>query len=896
MKRTTWVLVLSLQCLLGWSQAFTEDDWAKGFAHRQDSTYFLFNPLRYGEESLEKVSVTGSFRGWSQDLDDPAWQLRLAEDSNWTLGVYNPKFTVIPPRAEFKFRINSGTWLSPPVGTPNEKGGNLVFLQDMTPPTLKAELRSSGNIWMFTDGFERSSHVEDYRLTDAKGHEIPIAEILPNTYTEALVIPAEELDINRVYYLEFPQKYLKTLCSYDGWFRTIYSSKELGANISEDGSETVFRVFAPRAQQIKLYLYKAESGDQPYEEVDMNLDRDGVWEAFVKGNLKGVYYDFTVHGADDPGNHFYGSKPVHISDPYARVNVESWGRSRVWPKTTPATALTDGIPKHEDLIAYEVHVQDFTDLLPVDEDLKGTLPAFHQSGLKNSKGEPVGFDYLVNLGINVVHLMPVQEFLHYDDEDWKAAFKDDPFMIEQGISEENYQWGYRTSHAFAVEGRFRKKGTERGSEREQFRDLVQAFHDKDIAVIIDIVPNHTAENMDRDPYFMHWNVLDKQYYYRTRDLEHIGEYGNEVKTENRPMVQRWLIDQCRHFIEEFGIDGFRIDLAGQIDKQTLIKLRQALGPDIIIYGEPWIASNDPDYENNPSWDWYKHDSPIMFFQDDARNAIKGPVSNPHSKGEDRGYAGGNFREKEKVKRALTSHFPDDRTPLSGISYLDIHDNWALADQFAKSDWDGRFGVDEERYKIAALLLYTSLGPIVTHGGSEMMRSKGAAALKETIKETQSGIKVYLHGKRDTYNMRKANQFIWEQAGRTTDEQDIHCDYAGMYAFWQGLNKFRLSEVGQIFRRSEPVDTSYYRWIDTVNPYQLGYLVDGQVLVLINTGGEDHDWDDVYLPEGTWKLVGDLSGFDHEAGVSPKDPDAKMQGGQMRDFRLAGPSFKVWIKE
>ena len=246
-------------------------------------------------------------------------------------------------------------------------------------------------------------------------------------------------------------------------------------------------------------------------------------------------------------------------------------------------------------------------------------------GLTNRKGEKIGFDYLIDLGINTVHLMPVQEYLHYPDEDWRASFEDDPYMISQGVNQENYQWGYRTSHAFAIESKYRTQGREPGSEREEFRDLVQAFHNQDIAVIIDIVPNHTAENMDGNEWYFNFNVLDKLYYYRTKDFKHIGAYGNEIKTENRPMVQRWLIDQCLHFIEEFGVDGFRIDLAGQIDQQTLKALKEAIGKDKIVYGEAWIASNDPNYEANPDWDWYKEDSPITFFQDDTRNAFKGPV-------------------------------------------------------------------------------------------------------------------------------------------------------------------------------------------------------------------------------------------------------------------------------
>ncbi len=877
-----------------WGQMFPDSAWVQGHLLGQYTAWFLFDGSRYDLEA-EGIVLTGSFRGWSQDLDDPAWELQPLGDNRWALPIASADF---PPRAEFKFRTAAGQWLAPPANTPNAQGGNLVFLPHMIAPTLKAELQHERAIWAYLQGVDRPLDPQQWVLTDATGKRIPLAEVLPNTLEKNLLVPAQPLDIRRVYYLELPQAGLKTLCSFDGWFRELYSDKPLGANVSAGGSETAFRLFAPRADLIKLYLYRGKDDTEAYQTLDLTRDSMGVWEAILPENLKGVWYDFTVHGPLDPGNHFYESNPVHISDPYARVSDDTWGKCRVWPASEPATPLKNGIPPLEDVIAYEVHVQDFTDLLPVSEDRKGTLPAFYQRGLKNQQGEPIGFDYLVDLGINTLHLMPVQEFLHYKDEDWRPAFKDDPFMIEQGIAEENYQWGYRTSHCFAVESRFRQRGTEPGAEREQFRDLVQAFHDEDIAVIIDLVPNHTAENMDAEPYFFHWNVLDKQYYYRTKDLEHIGEYGNEVKTENRPMVQRWLIDQCKHWIEEFGIDGFRIDLAGQIDQQTLLKLREALGPDIIIYGEPWIASADPAYEANPDWDWYKEDSPICYFNDDARNAFKGPVGNPEVKERDRGYAGANFHEKEPVKAGLTATFPTEKSPLSSIAYLDIHDNWALADQFATENWDGRKGVDETRYQIAALLLYTSLGPIVTHGGTEMMRSKGLAELKETVKVMENGGKVYLHGKRDTYNMRAANRFVWENVGKTAKSKGSACDYQGMHAFWRGLNRFRLSETGQIFRRATGAPLGYYQWIDTVNPYQLGYIVDDRVLVLTNVGSLPHDWEGIILPAGNWKLIGSPEGFDHVNGIRDKKQKAwqRLEGGKPYAFTLDGPGFRVWMRE
>lgn len=888
------VLLQSLFVMKTSAQAFTELEKLQGYALRGEKVHFIFSNQYYQQVQPKNVSITGSFRGWSADMKDDKWELKKHTKGLWLLSLDNENFNKVTPKSEFKYRINEGEWQAAPEIAPNYKSGNLVFYPDYKPIKLKAELTPKGNIWLEASGMTNSIYKEDYRLTNAQGKVIAIEAILPNTSTQTLLVPAEKIDIRRVYYVEVPSKKMKVWCSYDGWFRQLYSTKELGANINDAGSETSFRLFAPRATAVKLYLYKEAEGVEPYQTISMKQDENGVWESFLNQNLKGVYYDFTVHGPTELGNHFYEDNPVHISDPYARVSMDSWGKSRVWPKTTPATPLKNGIPKHEDVIAYEVHIQDFTDRLPVSNELQGTIPAMVMPDLKNKKGEKIGFDYLTNLGVNVIHLMPVQEFLHYNDEEWKNSFEDDPYMKENGINTENYQWGYRTSHCFAIESRFRQKGTEPGAERDQFRDLVQAFHDKDIAVIIDIVPNHTAENMDKKNYYFHFNAIDKVYYYRTKGLEHIGEYGNEVKTENRPMVQRWLIDQCLHFINEFGIDGFRIDLAGQVDQQTLKALKQAIGEDKILYGEPWIGSFDPEFEENPDWDWYKVDSPIMFFQDDTRNAFKGPTGNPANKKTDRGYAGGNEGLRDRVQKALTCTFPEETSPLSGINYLDIHDNWALADQFATKKWDGRFGVDEERFKISALLLYTSLGPIVTHGGTEMMRSKGAAVLEEVKKETNKGLSVYLHGKRDTYNMRIANQFIWENVGKTKKDKDSYCDYKSMYRFWKGLNEFRLSNYGQVFRQAEAVPQGYYKWISPEEEHLLGYIVDESVLVLMNVGERAGAFE-FELPAGKWKLIGNNAGFNHQVGVKDSKVFRSLTQGKQQ-LNLQPEQFKVWVKE
>jgi pullulanase len=886
-KRFITALLFLLPAVVGYGQNFTYEEKVQGYSVEHDQVSFIFDEKLYGVKP-EKVFVTGEFRNWDASTESEAWELKK-DGEIWVLSIDNTDFSVISANSQFKYRINDGEWLQPPDASENTKGGNLVFMKGDDNLFLKAELRSEKLIWAEVSP-ERSLNPADYVLTDAKGNKIKVANVLPNGSLTTLIVPAEPLDIKRVYFLEVPSLSLKTFCSFDGWFREIYSSKPLGANI-ENGNTTV-RLFAPRAEAVKLYLYKSKDDSAAYLTKEMKPDDQGVWEAEFSEDLHGVYYDFTVHGSDDPGNHFYETNPVHINDPYARVSDDTWGKGRIWRKTNPADPLKNGIPKPEDIVAYEVHVQDFTDRLPLEDKFKGTFKGMIAPGLKNSSGEKIGFDYLIDLGINVVHLMPVQEYVHFPDEDWKASFKDDPYMISQGISEENYQWGYRTSFAMAVESRYRTKGEESGKEREEFRDLVQAFHENDIAVIIDIVPNHTAENMTEEEWYFNFNAIDKQYYYRTKDFDHIGEYGNEVKTENRPMTQRWLIDQCLYFINEFGVDGFRIDLAGQIDQQTLIALKEAIGEDKILYGEAWIASNDPAFEENPDWDWYKEDAPITFFQDDQRNAYKGPVFELNSKEKDRGWAGGNFDERSNVMKGLANKFKDDKTPTSGISYLDIHDNFALADQFGTNDFDGRFAVDQNQYKIAVTLLYTTLGPIVTHGGSEIMRSKGHAPLKEVEKVTKAGYKQYMHGKRDTYNLRTANLFLWETVGQTPNKKNKN-DYKNMYAFWQGMNRFRFSEYGKVFRVGESVPKGYYKWILPKEKSMLGYIVDKKVMVLLNAGDKESVFENVALPTGNWKLIADINQVNIK-GVKSAEMPRNIKGGKSMDFNTDALSLFIWV--
>ncbi len=727
------------------------------------------------------------------------------------------------------------------------------------PARLRAEIHGPRAVRAWLSGAVRPLDPAEWRVTDGTGREIPVESVLPVTASETLVVPETALDPWRVHFVGIPTAGLQTVVRRDPWFRSLYSAKPLGAVVSSDGSETAFRLFAPRAHSVRLYVYyeSYHTPDQAAAVFDMDRDVDGVWETIQTGDHHGLYYDFAIVAPADPGDVFAGPRPVHVGDPYARVSLDSFGKSRVWRPDTPPRAVKGGRPPMESVVAYEVHVQDFTDLLPVEEEDRGTFAAMATPGLRNSRGEPIGFDHLVDLGINVVHLMPVQEYLHYPDEAWSADLGEDPFAQEMGIANENYQWGYRTTHAFAVESRYRTKGTEFGTERVQFKALVNAFHDRGIAVVIDVVPNHTGENMDGRDLALTFNGIDRAYYFRTDDsLNHVGPFGNEVKSEDRPMVQRWIVDQLRSFVDEFGIDGFRIDLAGQIDEQTLRFARRELPADLILYGEPWIAPSDPDVTANPDWAWYKADAPITFFQDETRNAIQGSPFDVS----DLGFAGGRTDLRDAVMRAIANRYDEEPTPNSGIGYIDIHDNWTLADRYALHDHDGRRGIREGAYRLAAGILLTSLGPVVLHGGSEIVRSKGLAPDEEFVRDVAGG-PIHFKGRDDTYNLRAPNRFVWEDVGGTAAEGAV--DHAAMLAWWRGLIRLRLSPYGDVLRIGTAVPEDWVRFTRSSAPSGLAWLVGGRLLVAANPGKASIVFDRVDLPKGSWRMVSDGYEVDHD---------------------------------
>lgn len=233
-------------------------------------------------------------------------------------------------------------------------------------------------------------------------------------------------------------------------------------------------------------------------------------------------------------------------------------------------------------------------------------------------------------------------------------------------------------------------------------------------------------------------------------------------------------------------------------------------------------------------------------------------------------------------RALSNAYAEEQHTTSGIAYLDIHDNWALADRYALHDHNGLEGVDLPAVRIAAGLLLTSAGPVVIHGGTEMLRSKGLAPLEEFAVEVTGG-PIWFKGRDDTYNLRAPNRFRWDTLAPGSDQ-------LSMRDYWRGLLALRGSEYGAVFHVTE-MPEGHYRWITPGERTLLGYVVGGRVLVLANSGMREGVFR-FELPGGNWRQVGDRERVDL-SGVEGRY--ARLAGGT-QEVRVPAGSFLIWVSD
>lgn len=527
----------------------------------------------------------------------------------------------------------------------------------------------------------------------------------------------------------------------------IVTNQRLG--VFPEAEQTIFRVWAPTATEVYLNLYDSPSGGRSRLSALAKSD-DGCWELAEPRDLSGLWYTYTADG-DDPRF----DRRRELLDPYARCVTGHHGRGIIVNDRTPVAPRPE-FPISEAII-YELHIRDFT----IDPDSgiqrRGRYLGLTERGtyLAGRRDIPTGIDHLIDLGINVVQLMPIMEF-HSNE------------------SEDEYGWGYDLVHHNSPDGWY---ATERfdGRRVAEVKRMVDALHRAGLRVTLDVVFNHTYESI-RENRVYSFEGLVPGYYYRLRPD---GSYwngsgvGNEFRTE-APMVRRYLIDTLLHWVTEYGIDGFRFDLLGLIDAETLqeiVRELRGVDPGIMVYGEPWAGGSSPievlhkGRQRSSGW---------SVFNDHFRDALKGNVFDAR----ERGFIQAG-RYTERVRTGICGAIDDFAdSPLESINYVECHDNHTLWDRINISTIDdARITPGDRRAmsSLAALLLLTAQGIPFIQAGQPFRRSK--------------------NGDHNSYNRPDSvNMIRWREK---VENYDLYLYYRGLIALRRAHPLLRLATAQEV---------------------------------------------------------------------------------------------------
>lgn len=599
-----------------------------------------------------------------------------------------------------------------------------------------------------------------------------------------------------------------------------YDGDDLGAVYNKD--RTRFRVWAPTALHMKLKLYP--SGHEGEATVfEMEKDTGGTWVKTLAGDYHGVYYTYQV-------SHAHGD--FEVVDPYAKAVGVNGNRGMVIDLSRTNPEGWDELVKPEfknftDAVIYEVHVRDLTIQKESGIKHRGKYLGVIERGTRGPKGVKTGLDHLVELGITHLHLLPVQDFYTID---------------ESKPSEPMYNWGYDPKNYNAPEGWYATDPYHGEIRIREFKEMVMGLNRTGIRVVMDVVYNHTYQSEDSN-----FNRLVPGYYYRmTPDgaFSNGSGCGNETASE-RFMVRKFIIDSVVYWATEYKIDGFRFDLMGLHDVETMNLIRQALDkirPGILLYGEGWTGGLSPLPEKRAALKKNIIRMPgIAAFNDDFRDGIKGPVFVDHIPG----FAGGGMERRENVKFGITGACghtgvnckemtppgkPWAGRPGQSINYVESHDNLTLWDRLLCTH---AHESDEERIKIhrlCACLILTSQGIPFLHAGQDFLRTK--------------------YGDHNSYRSPDhVNQLDWF---RKAQYLDVFHYYRGLIALRRAHPAFRMTCADQVQKHLKflnlPPDMVGYTLSNHANndPWRM-------IAVLFNTGKEKRQ---VSLPAEKWVVVVD----------------------------------------
>ena len=496
-----------------------------------------------------------------------------------------------------------------------------------------------------------------------------------------------------------------------------YSGKDLGLTYSPKAA--TFKIWAPTATAAKLNLYKSDLGGTAIRSINMNKGENGIWQITVAENLKNSYYTFQVN----IGNTW----SEEVVDPYAKACGTNGLRAQVidLKETNPVGWAQDKSPnfsvsnKQTDAVIYELHVRDASIHESSGIKNKGKFLGLAEVGTKNSAGQSTGLSHIKELGVTHVHLLPFYDYNSVDET--KAAVQ--------------YNWGYDPVNYNIPEGSYSTNPADGKVRIKELKELIKTMHSNGLRIIMDVVYNHTALTKNAN-----FNILVPDYYYRKRadgSFSDASSCGNETASDNA-MFQKFMIESVVYWVNEYHIDGFRFDLMGIHDIETMNLISDTLHkikPSIVLYGEGWTSSSSPLPEEKRA---LKKNAAqlngIAVFSDDMRDGIKGSVFNI----DDRGFATGNIGNSESVKFGIVaagkhpqinyskvnySKEPYTAGPAGLINYADCHDNNILWDKIALSFKEASVAERTKMHELAYAIVLTAQGASFLHAGTEFLRTK-----------------------------------------------------------------------------------------------------------------------------------------------------------------------------
>ena len=535
--------------------------------------------------------------------------------------------------------------------------------------------------------------------------------------------------------------YFDECWGYQGW---------LGHRLQ--GQVNDFKVWAPTAKKLELLVYETSDNQAAvYKEFPMEKgeiyshdhakNTIGVWSVEVPEDLAGKAYQYHVHFENQ---HFLTRDPYTIAtspDGKRSAIVAEQDKTVAGFKVCQGKEATWRLDNPNQAVIYEMHIRDISKSPSsgVVEHLRGTFLGACQSGTRNSQGDQTTFDYIRNLGINVVQLQPVSDRHKDYDENGQVT----------------YNWGYDPQNYNAPETSFSSNPDDPGQAIRDLKTMIQAYHDAGISVTLDVVYNHIYSTFDSA-----FQSTVPDYYYRMNpngSFQNGTGVGSETASEHE-MFRKFMIDSLRYWVEEFNVDGFRFDLMGIHDVTTMNIIREEMDkidPRILLYGEGWDMGTGLMPEDKAKKDNAYQLPRIGFFNDTQRDAVKGAEVYGGLKA---GYVSGQATEDIIAKAILgSSELGSYLTPTQVLNYVEAHDNFNLHDLLVDLHPDDDEVIRTKRIELATAMNLLMQGMAFMELGQEFSRAK----LVGTGEDGQ-----VLHSDREramnSYNAPDAvNQVNWE---------------------------------------------------------------------------------------------------------------------------------------